>query len=325
MANEVNSLVLFAAPSIEDEYYANFFDDLLDFYARFVRDRHPSDTPFILVDRKTAAIARQKIPEAYLAIAEVADPWLRDVAPLVARDRFFDFSYRPSYLPENDARSIETACHEFFRNFDVPTTPVPLVLDGGNFVGNGRGKAVLTDRVFLDNPERSPREIEAMLKENLGLDAIAFIPEEGDALGHADGMVAWLTPEKLAVCAFEDTAFLDEVLEAIAYAFSNVESNIEIVTVPCQPTERTYDKFADATGIYTNILVTANAIYLPVYDLPEDAEVRNLFAENSDRTIVPIPMGKVALLGGSVRCLSWQVEGAIAREVAGKLARKNLP
>ena len=71
---------------------------------------------------------------------------------------------------------------------------------------------------------------------------------------------------------------------------------------------KSYEDFFDATGIYVNALTTPNAIYIPVYDLAADEEAIAIFESYSDREIIPIYMGGVALLGGSLNCLSWCIQ-----------------
>lgn len=295
--------ILFSAPSADDPYYQEFFDDLIDFYARCVENHHPNDLPLIIADRETMPIVREVIPQKYAIAAFIPDIWIRDFAPIVTPEGLFKFRYEPEYIPKKHAREVDRNIREFYQKLDLPAENMPLILDGGNFVFNGKNKAVITERILEDNSEYQTEDILAIFAERLGVD-VAIIPEEeGDVTGHSDGMVKWLSENKLAVSRYEDTSFIDSIVREIQTAFSSVE----IVEMPFEPTGKSYGNFFDATGIYVNALTTPNAIYIPVYDLAADEEAMEIFENYSDREIIPIYMGGVALLGGSINCLSWSI------------------
>jgi agmatine/peptidylarginine deiminase len=48
---------------------------------------------------------------------------------------------------------------------------------------------------------------------------------------------------------------------------------------------------------------------MPTFNDVYDIQMLELFRSHTNKTIVPIPAEKVAMMGGSVRCLSWQIKG----------------
>jgi agmatine/peptidylarginine deiminase len=47
---------------------------------------------------------------------------------------------------------------------------------------------------------------------------------------------------------------------------------------------------------------------MPSFNNSHDADMMELIKSHTNKTVVSIPSENVADLGGSVRCLSWQVE-----------------
>lgn len=310
--NNQETVILFSAPSVSDSYYKKLFDGLIDFYNRFIEERHENDFPLIIAEADTMPIVQEVIPTEYAIASYIPDIWIRDFAPIVTPKGLFKFRYLPDYLPQKHARDIDRCIKGFYRQLELPTQNLPLIFDGGNFVFNGKDKAVITERVLSDNSEYKIEDIFVIFTEVLGVDAIAIIPEEeGDVTGHADGMVKWLDENKLAISRYDDTSFTDSIVSEIENAFDSVE----IVEMPFEPTGKTYQDFADATGIYVNALTTPNAIYIPVYDVEADREAIAIFENHCDREIIPIYMGEVALLGGSLNCLSWSISGEKAQQI----------
>ena len=97
--------------------------------------------------------------------------------------------------------------------------------------------------------------------------------------------------------------YRNEVRAILTDAFGK----IEIVELPYAPTRQIMEgMLRDATGVYTNILHTASAAYVPAFGLPEDEEAIGIIEAHCDRPVIRVPMGKVAQMGGAIRCLTWQ-------------------
>ncbi|MEM6784467.1 MAG: agmatine deiminase family protein [Bacteroidota bacterium] len=305
------AVVVFSAPSVRSRYYAPFFDQLVAFYTGFFERRAASDTFLILADRPTASRLRRRIPERRVLTADVPDIWARDFAPVQTRAGLFKFRYVPSYLPRRDARHIEEAFEGWLDTVGVRTEAVDLVVDGGNVCYNSTDSAVLTERVLVENAHLTRAEIEAMLNDRLGLDRVCLIPEEpGDTTGHADGMVAWLSPTCLAIADLEPS-----LRTAVRQRLERALPEVEIVAMPHAPSEEQWRGFSDASGIYVNMLATPSALYVPVFDLETDEAALATIEQHTDRAVVPVPVGEVGQMGGSVRCLSWEVTGDIAQRL----------
>eukprot|EP01126_Amoeba_proteus_P027388 TRINITY_DN2719_c0_g2_i11.p1 TRINITY_DN2719_c0_g2~~TRINITY_DN2719_c0_g2_i11.p1 ORF type:complete len:203 (+),score=54.96 TRINITY_DN2719_c0_g2_i11:805-1413(+) len=186
-------------------------------------------------------------------------------------------------------------------------TKSDIVLDGGNFIDNGKDKAIVTKRIFKDNPSLLPTELISNFKTVLGIHEIAFVEEEGDCTGHIDGMAAFLDENTLVLRKFQDLKFRETILREISENLTNVK----ILEMP-----KDYYKldewrgFESARGIYVNSIVTPNFVFLPVFgNLEEDEEVTCFLQSNTAKQVVRVEVSGVCHMGGSARCLSWQVMG----------------
>ncbi len=309
-------LIVISAPSVNDPYYADDFEAILDFDIRFAAAVLGRDNIVVLADRETMPRLAGKLPGDILLRASVPDIWIRDFAP-VSPGRPVRFSYRPRYLKPADARFIQAGFDLFARRRGLRFAAAGLVLDGGNLVDNGEGRAVVTSRVLEDNPGLTPGEAAAVLKSALGLSRLAIIPEEeGDATGHADGMVVWASADTLLLNRY-DEPFRSTVLAALEEGLPGVG----VVEVEAIFSPEVRDGFASACGLNVNAVTTERFIYVPVFGHPADGEFLETLRRHTDREVVPVNAESVCSLGGSVRCLSWQVTGENARRLI-EAARK---
>ncbi|MGR3741141.1 agmatine deiminase family protein [Companilactobacillus sp. DQM5] len=131
------------------------------------------------------------------------DIWIKDVAPIVT-DRLVKFQYHPRYLKNSLSSYLDTNFRKWLDNNKFKYTSSDIILDGGNFVFDGVGTAIITKRILKDNPEYSKNELLKTLKTQLHIKNIILIsPEPGDVLAHADGQVFFVNSHTLFIGDFE--------------------------------------------------------------------------------------------------------------------------
>ena len=259
------TLIVISAPSVHDPYYADDFEAILDFDIRFAAAVLGRDNIVVLADQETMPWLEGRLPADILLKASVPDIWIRDFAP-VSPGRPVRFSYRPSYLKKADAHFIQAGFDLFARRQGLRFATADLVLDGGNLVDNGEGRAVVTDRVLEDNPERTAAEVASELKIALGLSDLAIIPEEeGDQTGHSDGMVMWASADTLLLNRYPEP-FRERVLDALREGLPGTK----VVEIDLEYSSEVRDGFASACGLNVNAVVTKRYIYVPVFNHPAD-------------------------------------------------------
>jgi agmatine/peptidylarginine deiminase len=101
------------------------------------------------------------------------------------------------------------------------------------------------------------------------------------------------------------------ILLTIEFAFSGVD----IIEILYYPSSVIYDGFPSAAGIYVNSIVTEKYIYMPTFGKPEDTQMLKLIQSYTSKKVISVYSAEVADLGGSVRCLSFQLKGELAEKL----------
>ena len=199
------------------------------------------------------------------------------------------------------------------RGLAAPYAGAPLISAADVNIARSKLEAILS--AALVGAEASSGEVD-------GKDVtVAIIPEEAGAprLGHVDGICNWLGPSTLALSEFSDPAIYDDYAARIFEAFG---SAVSIVQFPYLPSKATWkDGFESADGIYVNFARTKEAVYVPTFGhAAADAKELELVAAHADRPPIAINASAVAIMGGSVRCLSTFLWGAPAEQFVASAA-----
>lgn len=269
------------------------------YLSALLRERYPATC-----GRLTAILEKHSVE--YRFLTRTRDIWCRDYMPIqTASGKLVQFRYSPSYLKgKPEWEQSRSDVHEVCRiNGITPDATSDINLDGGNVLLCG-DRAIISDRVFSENPD-FPRD--ALLTELTHLleTEIIIIPAQRDDLtGHADGMVRFIDRNTLLGNNRNEeykywSKGINEVLEKHSLAYHDV------------PFFWSYKDTAHplhAIGIYVNYLEVGNLIVLPVFGVPgnKDAEAlacfRKLFPNH---TIETIDYNEVALEGGLLNCTTW--------------------
>jgi agmatine/peptidylarginine deiminase len=137
-------------------------------------------------------------------------------------------------------------------------------LDGGNVLICD-GRAILTDRIFSENPNRDKEELVSELTKLLECEIIIIPSQKGDVTGHADGMVRFVN---------RNTILGNELAKEYKYWREGMQKvlekyNLTYIDVPFfEAKDRKHP--LSAVGIYVNYLEVNNLIVLPVFGRDED-------------------------------------------------------
>ncbi|RRD01839.1 peptide ABC transporter permease [Amphritea balenae] len=319
-------LIVIAAPSIvdteDDLYYAEVFDDIIEFDIVYANAVLGHDEILILVDAETRPYFTGRVPEQILIESDPQHIWMRDFTT-VNPYRPVQFRYTSATFENNyaEADEIQADFNYLLKQVGIGFDQArykskKLLLDGGNIVDNYAGRVITTER-FLEDNRLSRKEGIAALKQLLGATEVAIIPGDDPVMAHSDGMVMFSDENTLFVNRYEGT-FRTRVLDELKSAFPG----IRLIEVDAKWDEGDSElSVGSACGINLNATVTSNFIYMPHFGDIESDDVMKLIAKNSEKTVIPVPAKGVCKLGGSVRCLSWQQSGDRTAEVIRKLRR----
>lgn len=244
----------------------------------------------------------------YKFLEGTKDIWCRDYMPVQnAEGELIQFRYDPSYLngnPEYEASRSDVR----HVNEVNGLTPIfsDINLDGGNVVMFGN-KALITDRVFSENPTWDKEQLRSELTKLLKCEII-IIPAYKviyDFTGHADGMMRFVDNNTVLVNNIEqDLKYMrDRIIESLNNA------NLKFINFPWFEHKIKGNK-DHAIGIYLNYLEVGDLIVMPVFGVSgnKDAEALAKLKEVfPNKNIETIDYNDVALTGGILNCTTWIV------------------
>lgn len=271
--------------------------------AVFFSDLLPERVPRLWADLVRALRDRG---HAANLLSGTRDVWVRDFLPVqTAPDRFVQFRYAPDYL-----RGFGDVRTDPARVTGLPAGVVPvscpLVLDGGSVVGCP-GRAVVTDKVYAENPGLERRQVRERLRAALGAGELIVVPKEPyDVFGHADGLVRFLAPDRVLVNDHSgtDPAYAARLERAL------LRHGLRVERLPYRPEfARGDDGVPSAVGNALNFLWLGDLVLLPAYALDTGRAAARLLGELLPGTeVVPLDCTDLARYGGVLNCCSWTAD-----------------
>ena len=225
------------------------------------------------------------------------DIWARDYMPVKTKSgKYVSFRYEPSYLAD-DPQLRTNFKADIAPHFDLPVTYSNINLDGGNVVFSpSRSNAVITDRVFSENPKYYKSTLLTEL-ENLLKAEIIIIPSlKSDMTGHADGVVRFVNENTVIGNASPYKNGYEQKVKKVLK-----KHGVSVIDFPY------FDfKGLSAVGSYLNFLETENHIFLPVFGDAQDETAVKRAKEIFDKKIITVNINGIAKDGGVLNCISWE-------------------
>lgn len=220
--------------------------------------------------------------------------------------KFIQFKYNPSYLKGNkDWEQSRSDVEEVCRMNNINAQSSDINLDGGNVL-ICEGRAILSDRIFSENPEKAEKELIDELGNLLECEIIiikALNSKNEDFTGHADGMVRFVNKSTLLGNRLsDDYKYIQDDRRKIIEKY-----NLKYIDVPFFSTKDSKHRDS-AIGIYVNYLEVNNLIVVPVFGREEDKEAVDIIQKAfPDKIIETINYNEVAIEGGLLNCTTWVV------------------
>lgn len=253
----------------------------------------------------------------------IDDSWFRDSGPIyvtgggkrVAIDFAFN-AWGDKFHPWTDDAAV---ARRWAEHAGHPYHSVPFVFEGGSISTDGEGSFVTTIQCLM-HPNRNPglpqREIEGTLRNELGADAVLWLPHglalDADTDGHVDNVAAFARPGVLVVQGCDDADEDDhvrlDVNRRIADGWIDAgRRELEVVEVPVLPF-REHDGERVAVP-YLNYYVGNGFVVVPVCGHAADDDMIAIIAEQyPDRETFGLDIGEIlALGGGGIHCITQQV------------------
>jgi agmatine/peptidylarginine deiminase len=244
----------------------------------------------------------------YSWIKGTKDIWCRDYMPVQTESgKFIQFTYDPSYLKgKKEWEESRSDVKEVCKLNGIDATYSDINLDGGNVLICSK-RAIISDRVYSENPNYPKDELEQKLSELLDCEIIiipALKSQDEDLTGHADGMVRFV--DRNTIIGNErlpnEYKYMKEGLQKAidTYNLTYIDIPFFVDKDPIHP--------SSAVGIYVNYLEVNDLIVVPIFKHEKDKKAVDIIQKAFPNKIIEtINYDDVAKEGGLLNCTTWVV------------------
>ncbi len=305
--------VTLVLPNVLMEYYNEYLTELDNFYANFLIEIAKYDRVICLVIDQAHADKMVKLTDldpSIFKIADVEDIWIRDFAPIQSDRGFLKFIYQPEYDDQLDCEDIEDSFMNYFNksiDSSVNKSFIDLKIDGGNFSHNGKGTAIVTEKLYSQNSHKTKEEIHQIIKAKTSIEKLVVVPiQPGDITGHIDGSIQWIDSHRILLNDYQTKDYgFASFAEKLDYCLEQQLPEVEKVKIPYYPSDKKYLGWFNEEGNYMNFLRTQNRVYAPIYKQPEDEAVQEIYTQIFGDHVSFIEAGAISRYGGILHCITW--------------------
>ncbi len=272
------------------------------------------------------------VPEEHIFLYQVPadDTWARDHGPITVYENQqpvllnFRFNAWGGKFESSKDDRINRNLHQQGAFGNTPMKDLDFILEGGSIESDGEGTLLTTSTCLLTdtrNQEQSQQEIEATLKQTLGVQRVLWLNHGylagDDTDSHIDTLARLCDTRTICYVRCEDREDPHypalKAMEEELQAFRTVEgAPYRLVPLPMPQAQFSKDG-ERLPGTYANFLIMNKAVLVPVYGVPEDeaalATIQQCFPE---REIVPVNCRALIEQHGSLHCVTMQIpEGVL--------------
>ena len=252
----------------------------------------------------TEALQKRGIPFFYLSGTK--DIWCRDFMPIqIEKDSFVFYKYTPDYLQDKTGLLLQTNIEDVLdekvnqlQSLWEEDIVTDLVIDGGNVV-KCSDQIVMTDKVFVENKDKAPEEVQRLLKEAFHSEVI-FLPwDRQEKYGHSDGIIHYLGNNRVLMTNYADfdKTFAQNYLRIL-------EKHFDVVTLKYNVKRKHEHSWS-----YINFLQVSNLVLVPQLGIPEDEQaLEQISCVMPDCEVIGIPALEAVRKGGALNCISWNIK-----------------
>ncbi|MFJ2318878.1 agmatine/peptidylarginine deiminase [Pseudomonas sp. NPDC087817] len=257
-------------------------------------------------------------------IANLDDIWMRDISANFVIDAknglsAVDFNFSGWGNKQQHSKDAKIA-KRVAADAQATYQRSELVGEGGGIEVDGHGTAIMTESCWVNenrNPGWSKADVEAELKERLGLRKIIWLPGiKGKDItdAHVDFYARFVKPGVVIANLDTDLGSYDNAvtlahLEILKKATDADGRSLQIHTVspPLKPRKTKFNKYNDdfAAG-YINYFVINGAVIAPEFgDQDADKKAFDLLQKlYPDREVVQLNIDAIAAGGGGIHCVT---------------------
>lgn len=305
--------------------------DMVDWLSRgewvylLVRDEVTRDAVRTRLEKHGARMDR-----IHLWLRPYHDSWMRDAGPIFVRRGSgseasllaHDFRFNNWGKKYPGWELDDTIAGWFAAQLGVEVLSHDFVLEGGSIEVNGRGTLLTTESCLLHpnrNPQCSRAQIEARLKEALGVDQVLWLGEGvagDDTDGHIDDLTRFVAPDTIVTVVEKDpsdpnAATLQENLRRLGEARDPQGKPFRVIELPMPPALE--GPLGRAPASYANFYIANVVVLVPVFQGPhDDAVLETLRPFFPGREVIGIDCRHVVGGLGAFHCVTQQIPATAA-------------
>lgn len=265
------------------------------------------------LDEAYAALEEAGVPldRIRFGISDCETPWFRDQGPIVARSQSGDSIWFDPRLTRDDSRGrtvVDALPVTLRRNWKTRVVDIPIHVEGGMLLSNGKGFTVGAASLVMANREYgfSDQTITRELRRITGATNFYFANTLiGELTEHVDLFLTFVSPSTVVVGKYDDQ--LDpnaELLDRTAEQLSEVivdNRPLNVVRIPMPPSDGSH------FPSYTNVVFANGILLVPSYrSVPKETEIK---VREIYQTLLPeweiqfIDCSQISPAGGALHCL----------------------
>lgn len=242
----------------------------------------------------------------YAYLSGTKDIWCRDFMPIqINENQFVFYKYTPNYLQDKTGLTLQTNPEKVIQTGSNRLQPIwqksialDLVLDGGNVVKCGN-KIVMTDKVLVENKDKSPEEVQRLLEAAFRCE-VFFLPwDRIEKYGHCDGIIHYLSDNRVLMTNYDDFD------KALAHDYLRILEKHFDVEILKYNVKRKHER----SWAYINFLQIGNLVLVPQLGIPEDEQaLEQISVAMPNCKVIGIPALEAVRRGGALNCISWNIK-----------------
>ena len=274
-----------------------------------------------------AALKETVKPLKNYELYNTRDIWARDYMPVqLTPGLFLNYTYNPDYLSEQKAYITNWLIHKVhirqIEKFDFDVVTMPIVLDGGNIIKAidkfGQPTIIMCSKVLTEN-NLSKKELNdwwnIFFDGRIRLILIDWEGQEENPIGHADGMVRYISEGKVLItnyCDFDDEERLTKPLKE----YFDIE-RLHFGDIDGIKDTKMWSLMKSKSWGYINFLQVGHHIVIPSLGWKEldnvaKQQIKDAFGSsyeiesiNCDMTEILENPNENTNSGGGLNCLTW--------------------
>lgn len=255
------------------------------------------------------------------------DVWARDHGPITVKDQHdqsvilnFQFNAWGNKYDASEDQQVTQRLHALHAfGSQTRLEKVPFVLEGGSIETDGQGSLLTTRRCLMSetrNPSFTVEDYQKQFEYLLGIQQILWLDHGylagDDTDSHIDTLARFVDAKTICYVQCNDLhdehyAELQQMAETLRTFKTLTQEPYQLVALP-MPKSVFNLEGRRLPATYANFLMINQAVLVPVYDDPSDAEALQILQKCfPDREIIGIYCTPLIYQFGSLHCVTMQI------------------